>query len=81
VHQRFADLEYNFPNHYACSNRPIGNRTLWVYFTRNQEGECLLSINGPLTQEAKDQLALEVNKIIAKLANKGELSIKDLVGF
>ena len=60
----FAGLKYIFPEHYACDNQAVGNQTLWIYFTRNQYGEPILSINGPLKKPYKDQIALEFHKVI-----------------
>ena len=73
----FADLKYTYPSHFGCMDRPIGNKTLWVYFSTNQHGEYQLSINGPLTTDCKDQIALEFNKILATSVERDERSISD----
>lgn len=75
----FADLEYSFPNYYGGLDRPIGNQTLWVYFTKNSRGEHILSINGPLTTECKDQIALNFNQLIEKFKENNTASVVDLV--
>lgn len=66
--QRFADINYTYANHFGSADRPTGNRTLWVYFSRNQQGEYLLSINGPITTDCKDLIADEFNSIISSFA-------------
>ncbi|OGV44123.1 MAG: hypothetical protein A3F46_10645 [Legionellales bacterium RIFCSPHIGHO2_12_FULL_42_9] len=70
--RHFANLEYTFSSHFACLDRPIGNHTLWIYFTKNQDGDYYLSINGPLTSACKDQMAYEFNQIIAQLIERYE---------
>lgn len=75
----FADLKYNFPNHFSCMDRPTGNRTLWIYFSKNQQGEYLLSINGPLTIECKEQIATNFNAIMAKFVERNESAIAELI--
>jgi acyl transferase domain-containing protein/acyl carrier protein len=64
-HRRFADLEYVFSSHYGSADRPIGNRTLWVYFSKNQDGEYILSINGPITTVCKEKIAADFNEFIS----------------
>lgn len=65
----FANLHYTFASQYAALDRPIGNKGLWVYFTKNQHGEYLLSINGPITKACKDQIALEFNKVLSAISS------------
>ena len=60
-------------------DRPISNRTLWVYFSKNQQGEYQLSINGPLTAECTDQIALEFNRFIAALLKHEKDTIAELI--
>ena len=67
----FANLTYSFPKHYSSVDRPTGNKTVWIYFSKNQYGEHQFSINGPLTKTCKDQLALEVNQIISQQTEVG----------
>ncbi|WP_425324434.1 SDR family NAD(P)-dependent oxidoreductase [Legionella wadsworthii] len=70
----FANLSYHYPNHYSSENRPIGNRSLWILFSKDQKGQYQLSINGPLTTECKDELANAVNQIMEQvLDNEGRL--------
>ena len=66
-HRRFADLEYSFSSHFGSADRPIGNRTLWVYFSKNQYGEYILSINGPITTACKEKIAADFNEFISIL--------------
>lgn len=68
----FANLNYTFASQYAALDRPIGNKGLWIYFTKNQNGEYLLSINGPLTKACKDQIALEFNNVLSTVASSDE---------
>ncbi|CAM2802873.1 SDR family NAD(P)-dependent oxidoreductase [Legionella worsleiensis] len=77
--RRFAHLNYSYPSHFGCMDRPISNKTLWIYFSKNQHGEYILSINGPLTQECKDQISNEVNKIIAQSIKDDDSCIKELL--
>lgn len=76
---QFADLRYSFPSHFGCMDRPIGNRTLWIYFSKNQSGGYQLSINGPLTEDCKDQLARHFSKIIAEFVENNERNVADLI--
>ncbi|MGC1183171.1 MAG: SDR family NAD(P)-dependent oxidoreductase [Legionella sp.] len=76
---RFANLDYSFPGHFDCVDRPIGNQTLWVYFSKNQQDEYLLSINGPLTIECKKQMGIEINSLIAKIVANERYSVADLI--
>lgn len=75
----FANLNYHFPTHFGCMERPIGNRTLWVYFSRDQHGDYQLSINGPLTVACKEEIALELSQIMAKLLQHEALPIAQLI--
>ncbi|RUR17124.1 SDR family NAD(P)-dependent oxidoreductase [Legionella septentrionalis] len=76
---QFGDLNYTFPNHFSCVDRPIGNETLWIYFSKSFKGEYLFSINAPLTTACKDQLAAEFNQVIAKFLKNESLSIEELL--
>lgn len=79
VDQKFANLGYSFPSHFGCMDRPISNRTLWIYFSRDQEGNYQLSINGPLTKEAKERISIHFNELIAKLAENEDDRIVHLI--
>lgn len=48
------------------------------FIFKNQKGEYLFSINGPLTTQAKDLIAAEFNQIIAKLLENDKYTIADL---
>lgn len=78
-HMSFANIDYTYPSYFGCLDRPIGNETLWIYFSNNSLGEYQLSINGPLTTECKDQIALNFNKIISKFGKSTEHNITDLI--
>lgn len=67
---RFADLHYSFPSYFGGLDKPIGNQNLWVYFTRNAQGDYQLSINGPLTQECMAQIACRFNEVVDELARE-----------
>ncbi|KTD42529.1 SDR family NAD(P)-dependent oxidoreductase [Legionella oakridgensis] len=75
----FCNLTYQYPNHFGSEDRPIGNRSLWILFSRNQKGDYLISINGPLTQVCRDQIARDINKIIAKFIDNDEQSMAELI--
>lgn len=77
--QRFANLNYSFPDHFASANRPIGNQTLWIYFSKNQHGEYQLSINGPLTTECKNLIASEFSRIISAVVENDGQCINNLL--
>ena len=64
---RFGNIDYHYASHFGCLDRPIGNQTLWIYFTKNQNGEHQLSINGPLTTACKDQFASHFNEVLTNL--------------
>lgn len=74
-----GDLNYTVPNHFGCMDRPIGNQTLWVYFSKNHIGEYQLSINGPLTTECKNLIALNFNQTISNLVKDFESTVEDLI--
>lgn len=76
---RFGHLNYFYPSHFSCMDRPISNKTLWVYFSKNQHGEYQLSINGPLTQECKDQISIELNKIITHIGEHDSCTVDELI--
>ena len=75
----FAHLNYSYPSHFSCMDRPISNKTLWIYFSKNQHGEYQLSINGPLTKECKDQISIELNKIIAQFLKDEKHTVEELI--
>ena len=77
----FAGLETSIPNHYGSVDRPIGNQTLWLYFTKDQFNEYRLSINGPLTGVCKDLIAQELNHVMAKVLENNEFKISDLLRY
>ncbi|WP_420536816.1 SDR family NAD(P)-dependent oxidoreductase [Legionella steelei] len=79
LHMKFADLDYNYASHFASLDRPIGNQYLWIIFTKNQDGEYLVSINGPLTEQCNDQIARELIKVIKKLVKNDDAKIADLI--
>jgi hypothetical protein len=67
------------PYHYGTVDRPIGNQTLWVYFTKDQYDEYRLSINGPLTMECKNKIAQELNYIMNRIVKNEEETISALL--
>lgn len=75
---RIADLHGYFPHHYAYADRPVGNRTLWIYFSKDQQGEYQLSLNGPLTKACKDEIAFQFKKLMATILSDDSLRIRDL---
>lgn len=75
----FANIDYTYPNHFACMDRPIGNRTLWLYFSKNQYGEYQISINAPLTTECKDEIGKGLNQFIAAFVDNNNLNITELI--
>lgn len=79
LHMKFADLDYNYASHFASLDRPIGNQYLWIVFTKNQDGEYLVSINGPLTEKCNAQIASELIKFIKKLVINNATKIADLI--
>ncbi|WP_131777542.1 SDR family NAD(P)-dependent oxidoreductase [Legionella cherrii] len=72
-------LKFQYANHFGSEDRPVNNRSLWVLFSRNQEGEYLISINGPVTPECKELIAREFNQVIAKVLQHDEWAIEDLI--
>ncbi|CDZ78850.1 Polyketide synthase PksM [Legionella massiliensis] len=76
---RFADLEVIIPNHYGSVDRPIGNQTLWIFFTKDQYDQYRLSLNGPLTPECKDLIAEELIKVMTKVMENDEYRIRDFL--
>ena len=74
-----ADLQLSYPHHFAYADRPVGNKALWVYFSRDQQGLYQLSLNGPLTKECLDEIAQQFNHIMAKIVDNDGLRISDLV--
>jgi hypothetical protein len=75
----FAGLDMSTPNFYGSVDRPIGNQTLWIYFTKDQYDQYRLSINGPLTTDCKDQIAQELSSIMTKIMENDESRISDLI--
>jgi acyl transferase domain-containing protein/acyl carrier protein len=75
VDDKFANLDMSIPNHYGSVDRAIGNRTLWIFFTKDQNNQNRLSINGPLTSEAKDLIAQELNYVMKKIMENEEYRI------
>jgi acyl transferase domain-containing protein/acyl carrier protein len=75
----FANLHSEYANHFGSEDRPISNRSLWILFSRNKEGDYLLSINGPLTKQCKDKIASEFAKILTQLLENDARSIADLI--
>ena len=79
VDNKFADLDMTFPNHHGSVDRPIGNETLWIFFTKDQYNQYRLSINGPLTTDCKDLMAQELKKVMTKIMENDEYRITDLI--
>lgn|GEM_PF-6138801 len=77
--RQFADLDYSFSSHFRCVDRPIGNQTLWVYFSKDQHDQYQLSINGPLTADCKHEIANGFNQIISKFVDDSEQRIEALI--
>lgn len=75
----FSDLDITIPNHYGSVDRPIGNQTLWIFFTKDQYDQYRLSINGPLTTDCKDLIAQELKNVMAKIMENDEYRITDLI--
>ncbi|ARM34745.1 SDR family NAD(P)-dependent oxidoreductase [Legionella longbeachae] len=73
-----SPLKYQYANHFSSEDRPTNSHVLWILFSKNQKGEYLFSINGPLTTQAKDLIAAEFNQIIAKLLENDKYTIADL---
>ncbi|WP_454785288.1 SDR family NAD(P)-dependent oxidoreductase [Legionella sp. WA2024007413] len=74
-----TNLKFQYANHFGSEDRPVSNRTLWILFSRNQEGEYLISINGPVTTHCKELIANEFNKLIAKVVAKEAYIVEDLI--
>ncbi len=74
-----SPLSYQYANHFSSEDRPTNSRVLWILFSKNQKGEYLFSINGPLTTQAKDLIGKEFNQIMAKLLENEEYTIADLI--
>lgn len=72
-------LEYLYPGHYDCMDRPVGNQTLWIYFSKNALDQYHFSINGPLTTEAKELLAIKFQNLIVEVVKQGEVRVADLI--
>jgi len=77
VENNFSDLHMTIPNHYGGVDRAIGNRTLWIFFTKDQYNQYRLSINGPLTRDCKDLIAQELNNVMTKIMEDKEYRIND----
>lgn len=77
VDDKFADLDMTIPNHYGSVDRAIGNRTLWIFFTKDQNNQYRLSLNGPLTTESKDLIAQELNRVMTEIMENDKYRITD----
>ena len=77
--REFANLSYFYPGHYACMDRPVGNQTLWIYFSQNQEGEYQLSLNGPITPAAKKLIAMDIERMMNLVINDENILLKKLM--
>lgn len=75
----FANLDYSYPNHFGCMDRPIGNRTLWIYFSKNQDGEYQISINAPLTIECKNKIGNGLSQFITTFVENNNCNIAELI--
>ncbi|CZI64824.1 TPA: SDR family NAD(P)-dependent oxidoreductase [Legionella pneumophila subsp. pneumophila] len=75
----FANLDYSYPNHFGCMDRPIGNRTLWIYFSKNQDGEYQISINAPLTIECKNKIGSGLSQFITTFVENNNCNIAELI--
>lgn len=75
----FSPLSVQYANHFSSEDRPTNSRSLWILFSKNQKGEYLFSINGPLTVEAKNLIAAELTQIITKILENEEYTIADLI--
>jgi acyl transferase domain-containing protein len=60
----FANLTYEYPSHFGSEDRYTGDWTIWILFSRNLQGEYLISINGPVSQECKDEIAKNFSNIV-----------------
>ncbi|WP_454780452.1 SDR family NAD(P)-dependent oxidoreductase [Legionella sp. WA2022007384] len=74
-----TSIKFQYANHFGSEDRPVSNRSLWILFSRNQEGEYLISINGPVTTHCKELIAHEFNKVIARVIEREEYIVEDLV--
>ncbi|WP_233586526.1 SDR family NAD(P)-dependent oxidoreductase [Legionella sp. km772] len=74
-----GNLELSYPNYFAFADRPVGNKALWVYFTRDQFGEYQLSLNGPLTQQCQNEIAKLFNDLMVKILEDEKLRVGDLI--
>lgn len=74
-----TNLKFHYANHFGSEDRPVSNRSLWVLFSKNQEGEYLISINGPVSAHCKDLIAQEFNKVIAKILENDEWTVEELI--
>ncbi|PWY55008.1 polyketide synthase [Legionella qingyii] len=72
-------LKYQYANHFGSEDRPVTNRSLWVLFSKNQEGEYLISLNGPITTQCKELIAHEFNQVIAKVVESDGYTVDDLI--
>ncbi|HHF0572900.1 TPA: SDR family NAD(P)-dependent oxidoreductase [Legionella anisa] len=74
-----TNLKYQYANHFGSEDRPVNSRSLWILFSKNQEGEYLISINGPITTQCKDLIAHEFNQVLAKILESDEYTVDDLI--
>ncbi len=72
-------LKFQYANHFGSEDRPVNSRSLWVLFSKNQEGEYLISINGPVTTQCKDLIAHEFNQMLAKVLESDEYTVDELI--
>jgi acyl transferase domain-containing protein/acyl carrier protein len=72
---KFADIHYEYANHIGCMERSTGNRTLWIYFSKDQHGEYFFTVNGPLTAECKNQMAIELHQILCGVLQNEDQAI------
>jgi len=75
----FADLDYIYPNRFSFIDCPSDNKTLSLYFSKDEQGKYLLTINGPLTPYCKDTMGNEFIKIMTKFLENEDYTIADLI--
>lgn len=60
----FADLKCSIPEHLSSLDRNFGNKNLFIYFTKNFQDQCYISINGPLTKQCRQLMAKTIIKAL-----------------
>lgn len=75
---QIGNLQCHYPNHFAYADIPIGNRTLWIYFSKDQQGIHQLSINGPLTEACRDEIASRFVHIMESVLENERLKIGEM---